>query len=503
MKPNSSSPRVHLGLVIIALLIQLTALSQTNCYFQDIGSAGGTGPTTANGLSLAGAVVVGSTPTPDGVYHAYYWKSNIMTLLPSLGGNSQANAVNRRGNIVAGYSFTTNGCRHAVVWTLGNGAIIDLGTLGGTNSVATALNQKFVVGYSQTTNNTEDAFIVSLDSLGGGNLTDLGSLQPSGGYTIATGINYASPPEVCGQSLWINTDWHGYPGPNYYASYWINDNIGTIGTMSGPNSYAAGINDNGDMCGTSVLDWHIGGGTVGFLRKDGAWTQIGNNSATVVPAAINNSDVIVGQIGNSAIIWENGTLYGLTSLVQGIPTTLTSANAINDYGQMVANGADGHAYLLSPVEQPIIYSQPKSQTAAFGTNATFSVTAVGFPSLTYQWSFNGTNIPGATSSTLTVTNLQIGDAGAYTVAVSDPAGTTSSDPADLTVRPSLDIHLVPALSLVGNIGSSYAIQYVNSVGPANADWTTLEVVQLVSSPQFWSDYSAIGQPQRFYRLLPQ
>jgi hypothetical protein len=54
--------------------------------------------------------------------------------------------------------------------------------------------------------------------------------------------------------------------------------------------------------------------------------------------------------------------------------------------------------------------------------------------VTYQWNFNGTAINGATSSTYSLSNAQTGNAGSYTVVVSNVMGTASSNPATLTVN---------------------------------------------------------------------
>ncbi len=80
-----------------------------------------------------------------------------------------------------------------------------------------------------------------------------------------------------------------------------------------------------------------------------------------------------------------------------------------------------------------IQTQPQSQTVFAGRNATFTVSATGTGTLTYQWQFNGNPIPGATNSVLILTNVQPPDEGPYTVVVSDPNGSTTSQPAILTV----------------------------------------------------------------------
>jgi hypothetical protein len=64
----------------------------------------------------------------------------------------------------------------------------------------------------------------------------------------------------------------------------------------------------------------------------------------------------------------------------------------------------------------------------------------------------------------------------------------------------LDVHLVPAITLTGAIGSSVRVDYINQFGPIDA-WVTLDTVTLTSSPQLYFDTSAIGQPARLYRTI--
>jgi alpha-tubulin suppressor-like RCC1 family protein len=85
-------------------------------------------------------------------------------------------------------------------------------------------------------------------------------------------------------------------------------------------------------------------------------------------------------------------------------------------------------------QKPGIITQPKSQNIAAGLNAKFSVAAYNGV-LSYQWQFTGTNLPGATSSILAMTNIQPANAGAYRVLVSNSSGTTTSADAVLVVGP--------------------------------------------------------------------
>ena len=53
------------------------------------------------------------------------------------------------------------------------------------------------------------------------------------------------------------------------------------------------------------------------------------------------------------------------------------------------------------------------------------------PPVFYQWRFNDEDIPGETGSSLTLTNVVPADSGIYTMVATNPAGTATSDPAEL------------------------------------------------------------------------
>lgn len=84
---------------------------------------------------------------------------------------------------------------------------------------------------------------------------------------------------------------------------------------------------------------------------------------------------------------------------------------------------------------PTITTQPQSQTVTVGATATFAVVAAGTAPLNYQWSKNGTAVSGATSASYTTPATVSGDNGsAFTVAVSNMAGSQTSNAAALTVN---------------------------------------------------------------------
>lgn len=83
---------------------------------------------------------------------------------------------------------------------------------------------------------------------------------------------------------------------------------------------------------------------------------------------------------------------------------------------------------------PSIVSQPANQNTTLGGTASFSVTANGTQPLFYQWQFGTTALLGATNSTLTLTNVQLVNAGPYSVIVSNSAGSLLSTTATLSVN---------------------------------------------------------------------
>ena len=72
------------------------------------------------------------------------------------------------------------------------------------------------------------------------------------------------------------------------------------------------------------------------------------------------------------------------------------------------------------------------------------MTAIGAGSFSYQWRLNGVNISGANSSTLTVSNVQLANAGYYTVVVSNSTTQVTSAAAKLTVMSNLDSVTTPS-----------------------------------------------------------
>src|SRR5439155_27179557 len=86
---------------------------------------------------------------------------------------------------------------------------------------------------------------------------------------------------------------------------------------------------------------------------------------------------------------------------------------------------------------PTIASQPGSVTIPYGNNSILSVSAAGTGPLTYQWQCNGTNLAGATGSSLSLNSVQFANAGIYNVVVSNSAGSVTSAITIVNVAPRL------------------------------------------------------------------
>jgi hypothetical protein len=132
--------------------------------------------------------------------------------------------------------------------------------------------------------------------------------------------------------------------------------------------------------------------------------------------------------------------------------------------------ASSQAAQLSILSAPTITSNPSNVTTKKKSNATFAAVVSGASPLSYQWLFDGTNLAGATTNPLVLTNVDVAQAGTYQLVVSNSMGTAISSPAILTIA------LPPAIvtdltNLVAVSGSSITLQIqATGTGPLAYQW---------------------------------
>jgi hypothetical protein len=102
--------------------------------------------------------------------------------------------------------------------------------------------------------------------------------------------------------------------------------------------------------------------------------------------------------------------------------------------------------------QPRITTQPKDRSVSLGAIVTNFVFASGVAPLSYQWRFNDAEIAGATKRTLILTNVQLANAGDYTIVVTNNSGSVTSRVARLDVDPTFT--MITTGPVVTDIGGS-------------------------------------------------
>ncbi|PYT78856.1 MAG: chemotaxis protein, partial [Acidobacteria bacterium] len=180
--------------------------------------------------------------------------------------------------------------------------------------------------------------------------------------------------------------------------------------------------------------------------RDGVPPTITSQPASVTVLVGQRATFTVVAAGTASLTYrwkENGeTIKGATSASYTTAPVKTSDNGAKFYvvvkdsaGRVVSSTAT--LTVSAAAAAPTITTQPANQTVTMGQTATFAVVATGTAPLGYQWRKNGTAISGATSASYTTSVTTSTDDGAkFVVAVSNSAGSATSNAATLTVNAS-------------------------------------------------------------------
>ena len=256
--------------------------------------------------------------------------------------------------------------------------ITDLGTLGGSYSNATAINAAgHVAGYSTTATGAYHAFLYS-----NGAMTDLG---PLGGQSYGLAMNESD--QVTGYLRPATGDFHAF----LYGNGAMTD----AGTPSGLKvSEGEAINGSGNVVGRSYTQtttsyahraflYDAVNGMVDLGTLGGPWTSYG-----AIPA-INTSGQVVGNSMTAdgtthAFLYDNGVMKLMVSPSPGWQN-LVSGAAINDNGQIAGYGyfnGEMHAFVTSVVSlqnQTISFGTAPSLTYGGGTGTVSATATSGLP----------------------------------------------------------------------------------------------------------------------------
>ncbi len=229
-------------------------------------------------------------------------------------------------------------------------------------------------------------------------------------------------------------------------------------------SVAGNYITNGGTYLMPMLDWEDTGATIaaGFTESQlSSWV---NEWCLTVSNYARAKGIIVRPVVYTGTWYSvpGGTYPGLNSTVTGHPVNMSAYPTNPDpqnggpsssspwstwnfwqYADTNWSGGDSDVYSgnLAALEQnfligtnvPVIVTNPKNVSIGAGSNTTFTVAAASAAPVKYFWYFNNTPIAGATTTSYTISNAQLANAGGYSVLLSNSYATVPTIPAFLSV----------------------------------------------------------------------
>jgi probable HAF family extracellular repeat protein len=377
-------------------------------------------------MNAAGDVVA-ATPTASGNTHAALFHNGQMIDLGTLGGlNSEATAINKAGLIV-GNSQIASGYVHAFLFS--NNVMTDLGTLGGPNSYAIAINDSDqIVGNSDLADGTSHAFLYVA-----GVMTDLGAVSAvsinASGQILVSDSSFAS--------VYSNGAMQPLPLPQcngsqfqYGAAYAMNDSGEVIGEAW---AWYGGL-----LCDDAIL---ISGGQA---KDIGFWVLPMGYSTAI---AINGSGHILGKgwtycdrtvCDQEYTFLDGAVLFYAVSTPDSSGWSSLLGSAINDAGQIAGignnvNSSGQRAFLMTPIPLPTVsITSPASGAIVAGTIPVYASATDATGVAGVQFKLDGANLGAEVSATPYVIswNTTLSTEGTHTLSAvaRDAAGNIGSAP---------------------------------------------------------------------------
>jgi hypothetical protein len=388
-----------------------SAMVLTNCTFFENNAVGGGGGNGGDGGGRGGGGGIGGNAVGGGLYNTgmvsvvncTFSKSGALGGTNGLGGSGivsgrNGSRGNSRGGNIANVAKKKFGSFHL------ENSIVGVG-LAGNAGYGTIIDDDFNISADKSiklkkANNSfpkTDPLIGDLADNGGP--TETIALAP--GSPAIDKINPTNAPDIDQRGFFRPQPTNGLSD---IGAYELDLNSARILTQ--PKSATVTVGSNVTFTVTAagatnlVYQWFTTGSTTNFANG------LTNSSLIITNVQLTNAGSFHVVVSNS--------FNSVTSAV----VTLT-VNAVSNF-------------------PPVITLQPQSQTVASNATASFSVTASGTAPLFYQWVFVGSSfipaaIPGATNTTLTITNVQTTNQGLYFANVTNNFGSTNSQSATLLI----------------------------------------------------------------------
>ena len=294
---------------------------------------------------------------------------------------------------------------------------------------------------------------------------------------------------------WLRTEFNSQSSP---ATFYSIDNVDSpadylpsSSICTGPITLTFGYPSGGTYSGDPNISGNIftppvaGTYSITYTYNNGCGPSSVSKDIIITaapPAPVaSNKQYCTGQIAYlNATSGDNIRWYSGATLVSTANPFSTGQTVPGTYNYTCTQTINGCESTSTPVTLTIfssttITSQPVNQSKCAGSVAGFRIKTTG-PNLTYQWKkgavnlINGPNISGATSDTLTLSNLIVSDAGSYTCVVSSSCGTPlTSTAATLTVDPQ------PTPGIAGNNAvcesTTFVYNIIAPVGGHTYNWT--------------------------------
>jgi Leucine-rich repeat (LRR) protein/uncharacterized protein YpmS len=277
--------------------------------------------------------------------------------------------------------------------------------------------------------------------------------------TVWVPVSISSQPQsltnVVGTTANFSVSASGVPSPAYQWQFNNSPIAGaTSSAFSIPNVQIAGAGNY------SVVITNPASAITSSVAVLTVWVPVSISSqpqsVTNVVGTTANFSVSASGAPSPAYQWQfnNSPIAGATGSALSVPNVQITSGG--NYSVVITNSASAITSSVATltVWVPVsISSQPQSLTNIVGTTANFAVTASGVPSPAYQWQFNNSPIAGATSSALSIPNVQITGGGNYSVVITNSANAITTSVATLTVWVPISLSSQPQ-SLTNIVGTT-------------------------------------------------